>query len=372
MRVLHVYSGNLYGGVEAMLAAFARARGAVPEMETHFALCFEGRLSRELREAGAPVYRLGRVRAAIPWTVFRARKRLRRVLRTLRPDAVVCHSAWSHGIFAPSVRRAKVPLAFWLHDAVNTDAREERRAARTPPDVAVCTSAFTRETLPGLFPDVVSHVVHPAVPSPPVGPVDRAAVRAELGTAPDAAVIVQVSRMEAWKGHRVLVEALGNLRDDPHWTCWMVGGAQRPHEREHLGEMQDLARRLGVAERIVFTGERRDVPRLLAAADVHCQANLGPEPFGITYVEAMHAGLPVVAAALGGAREIVDDSVGILVPPDDPPALADALRRLVDDPDLRSSLGAAGPARARELCDPAGQMRKLGTILDGVMAENAA
>jgi glycosyltransferase involved in cell wall biosynthesis len=364
MRVLHVYAGNLYGGVEAMLATFARHPGAVPEMETRFALAYEGRLARELREAGASVAVLGGARLSRPWSVWAARRRFARLLAGERPEVAVFHSAWSHGIFAPAAKRAGVRAAFWLHDAVAGDAAEGR-ARRTPPELAICTSEWTCATLPGLFPSVSREVVHPAVAAPAELSAERAAVRAELATDEGAVVIVQASRMEPWKGHRPHLEALARLGDRPRWTCWMAGGAQRPHEQRHLEEMRGLAERLGIGGRVRWLGERADVPRLLAAADLLCQPNLGPEPFGITYVEAMYAGLPVVAAALGGALETVTADTGLLVPAGDASMLAGALRTLAADPELRRRLGAAGPARARELCDPARQMRRLHEVLGG-------
>lgn len=367
MRVLHVYAGNLYGGVEAMLATFARERARVPEMEPSFALAFDGRLARELREAGAGVHVLGAARLSRPWTVWRARRRLRIALAQAGPDVVVLHSAWAWAAFAPAVRRAKIPAVFWLHDAVSGDGAE-RMARRTPARLVVCTSAYVRGTLPGLFPHARAAVVYPSVPAPADFSAERAAVRAELGTAADAVVVVQASRMEPWKGHRVHLEALARLAGDARWTCWLAGGAQRPAELRHLGEMRELAGRLGIGARVRWLGERADVPRLLAAADVLCQPNLGPEPFGMTYVEAMHAQLPVVAAATGGAAEIVTPETGILVPPKDPGATAEALRRLIDDAGARTRLGAAGPARASELCDPARQLRRLHEILAGAAA----
>lgn len=362
MRVLHVYAGNLYGGVEAMLATFARHRDAVPEMETRFALAYDGRLARELREAGASVALLGGARLSRPWTVWAARHRFSCVVGEAPPDVAVFHSAWSHGIFARVARRAGIPVAFWLHDDVSGGAAE-RRARRTPPELGICTSAWAGARFPLLFQGVTPRVVHPAVEAPPDLSAQRGAVRAELETADDSIVIVQASRMEPWKGHRPHLEALALVQDDPRWTCWMAGGAQRPHELRHRDEMRALADALGIADRIRWLGERADVPRLLAAADLLCQPNLGPEPFGITYVEAMYAALPVVASKLGGAREIVTSATGMLVPAGDAAALGVALWRLVEDAQRRARLGAAGPARARELCDPAQQLRKLHDIL---------
>lgn len=373
MRVLHVYSGNLYGGVEAMLSTLARRRAASREMETEFALCFEGRLARELREAGATVYDLGAARFSRPWTVMRARLRLSRLLREEPFDVVVCHSPWSLSLFGIAVRRNRLPMGFWLHDAVSGQDRFEQLAQRTPPDLALCTSRYAAATLPNIFPGMAGEVLYCPVEAPPPGlRAERAAVRAELRTPEDAVAVVQVSRMEAWKGHRLHLEALGRLREVPGWVCWLVGGAQRPHEEAHLAEMRALAGTLGIASRVRFVGERADVRRILAAADVACQPNLGPEPFGITFVEALFAGLPVVATRLGGAPEVVDDSCGILVPPEDPDALADALRRLVGDAELRRRLGAAGPRRARELCDVSGRVKQLHRLLAGIAGRRRA
>jgi glycosyltransferase involved in cell wall biosynthesis len=133
--------------------------------------------------------------------------------------------------------------------------------------------------------------------------------------------------------------------------------------------LRAAADRLGVADRIRILGERSDVRQLLAAADIHCQVNLRPEPFGIAFVEALAAGLPVIAAATGGALEIVDDSCGILVPPNDPPALAVALRRLIEDPTRRSRLALAGPRRARDAADPEAQLRRFAEALAGMGAQ---
>src|SRR5207302_1246255 len=110
---------------------------------------------------------------------------------------------------------------------------------------------------------------------------------------------------------------------------------------------------------------------LLAAADIHCQPNTGPEPFGITFIEALYAGLPVVTTGIGGALEIVDGSCGILVEPGDPAALAAALGRLIEDRDLRARLGAAGPARAAALCEPRAQLQTLAHALTKLRAGRA-
>ena len=369
MRVLHVYGGNLYGGIEALLVTMARAQPLCPAIDAEVALCFDGRLSGELDATGIPVHRLPEVRASRPLTVIRARRALTDLLSRGRFDRVICHSAWAQGLLGPAVKQARIPLVFWVHDLVTGKHWTERLARCVRPDLVICTSRYTAASMPTFYADVPTVVVAPPVSAdaPRLTHTERAAVRAELDSPVDAMVIVQVSRMDPWKGHALAIEALAQLAELP-WVSWIVGGAQRPAEVAYAEALRADADRLGVADRVRFLGERTDVRRLLAAAEIHCQANLRPDAFGITFVEALAAGLPVVTTAIGGALEIVDDSCGILVPPNDPAALASSLRRLIGDPVLRARLGAAGPARARALCDPAAQMRRLVDALASIGA----
>jgi glycosyltransferase involved in cell wall biosynthesis len=120
---------------------------------------------------------------------------------------------------------------------------------------------------------------------------------------------------------------------------------------------------LGIADRVRFLGQRDDAARLMAAADVFCQPNQGPEPFGLVFVEALWSALPVIACATGGATEIVNESCGRLVEPGDAAGLAEALSALIESDSLRARLGRAGVERARMLCDPGPQMEKLQTLI---------
>jgi glycosyltransferase involved in cell wall biosynthesis len=371
IRVLHVHSGNLYGGVETMLLTQVRSRDLCPALELSFALCFEGRLSAELNAEGAAVHQLGQVRIRQPLSVRRARLALRELLHREAFDVVVTHSCWSQAIFGPVAHAVSVPLVFYLHAPSPGRHWLERWARRTVPDVALCNSQFTAATLSQLYPRARQETIYcPVAPSHiRYSEADTKATRTELQTPSDATVIIQVSRMEAWKGQALHLEALGLLKDLPGWVCWQVGGAQKPGEEKYLEELKALANGLGIGERVRFLEQRSDVGKLLAAADIFCQPNTGPEPFGLAFIEALQAQLPVVTTALGGACEIVDDSCGVLLPPGDAHTLAAALRRLIQERALRIKLGLAGPARAMALCDPAAQMTRFHEALSGVLAQ---
>ena len=368
MRVLYLHSGNIYGGVEALLTTLARQRDLCPTMESHYALCFEGRLSEDLTAAGATVHLLGKARIRQPLSIVRARRLLSELLRHGHFDLAVCHSSWSQSLFGPVVRSAHLPLVVWLHSQTNGRHWLERWAHRTAPDMVLCNSEFTAATAANFFSRVRTEVLYS-----PVAETNgrysnggRTTTRVELQTPENAVVIIQASRMEAWKGHAMHLEALGMLKDLPGWVCWQVGGAQRASEIQYLSGLKKKAAQLGIAERVHFLGQRSDVEKLFTAADIYCQPNSGAEPFGLTFIEALAARLPVVTTAMGGALEIVNEACGLLVPPDDAIALAGALRRLILDCTLRETIGSAGPARARELCDAKTQMQRLYECFAGV------
>jgi len=368
VRLLHVYSGNLFGGIESLLLTLTRYRSA-RELDAEVALCFDGRLARELEAAGVRVHRLGEVRVSRPQTIHRARRALSDLIARERFDSVVCHAAWPYAIFAGAVRRAAVPLVFWAHDAAAGRHWSERWARRTTPDLIVANSHFTASTLSALFDTARADVIYAPVAAPArATAAERAGIRRELQTPADAVVIAQASRLEPWKGHHVLLAALAKLRRRSEWVCWIVGGPQRAEERRYAETLAGLADRLGIADRVRFAGERNDAARIVAGADVLCQPNVRPEPFGIALVEALASGRPVVTSAFGGAIEIVDESCGRLVPPGDSASLAGVLESLIRDASLRGRLSDAAPARARLLCDPATQMRRLQECLESVTA----
>lgn len=368
MKLLHVSAGYMFGGIETLLVSLARERGHCSSMVPHFALCFDGRLGRELREASVPVTCLGSARVRYPWTIRRVRRRLAALLDEELFDAVVVHGCWVHAVVAPVVKEKGVALVHWAHSMASGRHWLERWARRTTPALVIANSRYTAGSMKKLFPGVPTEVVYYPLSGPP--PCDRAAVRARvrsaLGTAREATVIIMASRLEACKGHRLLLEALSHLRGEPNWVCWIVGGPQRPGETRYREALAVRASRAGLADQVRFLGQREDVSDLLLAADIHCQPNDGPESFGITFVEALYAGLPILTTGLGGALEIVNESCGVLVPVD-ATELAHALRVLLRDPARRERLGRSGSARARALCDPAVRMTELHDTIAAVV-----
>lgn len=346
-----------------MLLAIARPRDGA--MESSFALSFEGRFADELRASGAAVTMLGHARVSRPWTVWRARRRLAALLRERRPHIAVFHSGWSQAVFGPVARGTRLPIVRWMHAPLDEGLWLERWALHARPSLVICNSRFTARSVERGAPTTAREVLYPPVPPPPPDAREaRARLRASLATDDGATVIALVGRMEAWKGHATLLRALAPMADRRDWAGWIVGGPQRPEEVAYLHSLTLTATELGLGDRIRFLGDRTDVRHLFAAADVYCQPNTTPEPFGITFVEALYAGLPTVTFDLGGPAEIVDSTCGVLVRPGDIPELSVVLQRLVSDVAERSRLSAGAPARARALCDPAVQIPRIAKLLE--------
>jgi glycosyltransferase involved in cell wall biosynthesis len=257
---------------------------------------------------------------------------------------------------------------FWAHSGHTGRPLLERIGRRTNPDRVIVNSQTVAASLSNIFPGVPSEVIFY-----PVDLVNRPAdswrtqVRRELKVDDRTTVIVQASRYEPWKGHLLHLSALARIPKTKNWTCWMVGGPQSDAEKQHFFRVRSTAAEYGISDRIQFLGHRSDVARLLAGGDIFCQPNLGPEPFGIIFVEALWSAKPVVTTQMGGALEILDSSCGLLVSPDST-ALAKALEGLIDSEELRLKLGSAGPARARSLCDPASQMNRLAACIETAKA----
>ncbi len=182
---------------------------------------------------------------------------------------------------------------------------------------------------------------------------DGAEIREEFGILPEAPVLGIVARIFNWKGHTSLVEALAKVRDEfPSVRLLIVGEADNASNYgggDYLAELKAHIKSLHLEENVIFTGYRPDIPELMASMDVYSMPSW-EEPFGMVYVEAMSQKKPVVCWANGGPKQIVvEGETGFLVPPKDVPAFAEAVCRLLRDPELRQKFGAAGRERV-ETC----------------------
>ena len=207
-------------------------------------------------------------------------------------------------------------------------------------------------------------VIHNGVaPSRSASALSRAEARQCLGLAATTPVVVQTAALRPDKAHEVMLEALAAVRTRlPEAVVLLAGDGPR------RGALAALAGRLGLGEACRFLGVRRDIGDILAAADVFALSSAPlQETLSVAAIEAMFAGLPVVATAVGSMDEIVaEGETGRLVPPGDPEALAEALIGLLVDPEAARRLGRHGARLAGERFGIDGMVTAFSAVLAGL------
>jgi glycosyltransferase involved in cell wall biosynthesis len=305
-----------------------------------------GPFVEELARCGLPFRALpALVRRIHPWHDAAAVLQLRRVLRELRPDLVSTHSSKAGWLGRLAARSLGIPVTYTAHGWAFTPAagsdgsRLYRIAERMAAPFAsriITVSRFdenlARQHRIGRRGQVIT--VHNGVVD--IAPSMRSSPEK------DPPRIVMIARLDAQKDHDTLLRALAQLaRLD--WTLELLGDG--PGE----SACRELARKLGIEGRIQFSGLQGDVAQRLARSQVLVLFS-NYEGLPLSILEGMRAGLPVVASAVGGVSECVQDGgTGILVPPRDVPAGRAALERLLSSPVLRKEMGEAGRTRYEEL-----------------------
>ena len=174
-------------------------------------------------------------------------------------------------------------------------------------------------------------------------------LRADLNLDPDALLIGIVTRITPEKGIHTLIEATAKLKKSPTVQLLVVGGPYFPKDVEYIDSLKVQAKKLGIADRVIFTGFLEDTDVILSLLDVVLLASTIPEACPRTIIEAMAAGVPVIATPLGGSKELVTPETGILVPPEDADAFAAAITQLAEDAEQRKRMGKACRLRAEHL-----------------------
>lgn len=268
---------------------------------------------------------------------------LRRRLMRERPDVVHAHgikAAAAVNLALLGVSRARRPRrVVTLHNAV--DARGAEMLAIRPADVVLGASADLVHRARSLGAKEAAFVPVPA-PELPKAVSSRSDMRAALGVDEDALLLLSVGRLAPQKSMPVLLDALEMLTTS-HVSLLIAGdGPQRGELASRIAARKLPARLLG---------HRTDIADLLEAADVFVLASQW-EARALVVQEALRAGVPVVATAVGGLPQLVGDAA-LLVPWNDASALAEAVHRIEADPQLRDRLATAGPARAATWPQPA-------------------
>jgi glycosyltransferase involved in cell wall biosynthesis len=320
------------------LAAAVRAQGHSPTVITSGS----GPFVDELHAQQTPTIILRHLSAPIgPVRDLRALREIRAVLMHLRPDLVASHSSKAGILGRLAGRSLRIPVVFTAHGWAFTPGipplqaavyRQIERLVGPLSSKIITVSEFDRRL--ALDARIVTEdgvvTVHNGMPDVPLR------LRADPGRTPVR--LVMVARFEPQKDHPTLLRALAGLKDHP-WELDLIGDGPL------MGQAESLAATLGIGGRVRFLGQRMDVDQILAQVQVSLLVS-NWEGFPLSILEAMRAGLPVVASSVGGIGESVrDEESGYLVPRGDVELLRDRIRRLLESPALRARLGGRGRTR---------------------------
>jgi glycosyltransferase involved in cell wall biosynthesis len=361
-RVLCLITRAVHGGAQSHVLDLMA--GLADRFEFAIGVGEEGNLTDAAARLGVPVHVVrGLGNTISPWRDARAVSETVRLIRSLRPDLVVTHSSKAGLVGRAAAARCRVPSVFTAHGWSFAEgvprarrlvaAPLERLAARWCRRVIVVCDADRRLALRRrIAPAEKLVTVRYGVRDVP----ERAA--------PGAAgvpVVAMVARFEPQKDHACLLRALALVAAP--WRAVLVGdGPTRP-------AAEALARELGIADRVSFLGSRDDVAGILASAHVFALATRW-EGLPITILEAMRAGLPVVASGVGGVGEGVSDGeTGFLVPRGNANQFGRRIESLLADPALRERMGNAGRSAYEGGFTFEGMLDATFAVYEGVLAE---
>jgi glycosyltransferase involved in cell wall biosynthesis len=347
IRLLKVVTTLMSGGTEHQFMALGRALDP-----GRFALEFaclrrSGRFVAELDARGIPLREYG-IRTFVSVNAIAQQVRLARDLRRSAAQIVHAYSFYGNVFAIPAARLAAAPVVIasvrdrgvYLTAAQQAVQRHVCRLA----DCVLANADAVAGWLAGQGYDPAKLVVirNGVDLDQFVSPPDAARVRFSLGVPSGAPMVAVASRLTRLKGIEQFLEAAAIVARRFPDVRFVVIGDTSPAERSYFFLLTGLAERLGISDRVVFTGSRSDVPDLLSCAAVSVMPSLN-EALPNALLESMAAGAPVVSTRVGGTPEAVEDGVtGLLVPPNDAGALARAIGRLLSDRDLAARLGQSG------------------------------
>lgn len=301
-----------------------------------------GAWSDELRQKGISVDALGRVPGFHPSLAGRLAE------VAARHGANVIHAhQYSPFVYSALAKlwRPAIKVVFTEHgrlsDAPPSAKRRlaNRLLSRLPFEAYAVSAELKQYIVQEGFPGSGVGVIYNGID---IGPLptaqERARTRAALGLKGDTLVIGTVARLDPVKDLGTLVVATAQVNQRCPATLLVIG------DGDERASLEQIAKAVDGGRSTRFLGHRDDARKLLAACDVYANSSTS-EGVSLTILEAMAAGLPVVATRVGGTAEVVDQTCAVLVPARSPESLGEALRSLADAPDRRRSLGAAGRAR---------------------------
>jgi glycosyltransferase involved in cell wall biosynthesis len=346
IRLMKFLSVLAIGGSERQAILLGRELDR-DRFEVHLGCCVrtDDNIEASLAARGVPVtqYKVSNLYGV---SAFRQRINLARYLRANCIDIVHAYNFYSNVFAIPAARLARIPAIASIRDNGECwtpwQRRVERLVCKMADQVVVNADIIKHRLVTEGFDERRITVIHNGTLDIPVGSPQRSmALRAEFDLPPQAPIVGLVARLDPIKGIEYFLEAAALIAAFRPDVRFLIVGGNRI-DSVYADGLKKRAASLGIQDIVRFTGFRKDAADLYRLLSVSVLSSLS-EGLSNTLLESMAAGLPVVATAVGGNPEAVEDGItGILVPPRDSAALARAICRILDDKELAAAMGRAG------------------------------
>jgi glycosyltransferase involved in cell wall biosynthesis len=358
-------SAERLGGAQSVLWAFLRHVDR-RRVEPAVAFLAEGRFADDVMGLGVPTTILPTTRLRRGGSAVRTIRALRRLLTDERPDLVLAWGPKPQVYVGPACRLEGIQRrAVWRATEL-PQAAVHRLAMALPTSAIVCATGFVARAHERLRPRRRIVVSHPGVdPTPPPRDDELERLRTRHGIRRDAFVVGTLGRLVPVKRHDRLLRLVAALRGQGHDAqALIVGGDEQRFAPGHETSLKRLAGELGLGDDAIFTGHTHSPGAYLGAMDVFVSSAVD-EGFGAAVVEALAAGVPVVAVDRGGPTEIVEHGrSGLLADAASEESLLESVRRVLTEPQLREELSRGGRARYESTFTGAAGAERLTNVLD--------
>ncbi len=317
-RVVHVASGREWRGGQQQVWLLARElerRGGIRQVVVTGAA---GELAERLRRDGIPI-------RAVPWTAGLDPRVLPALLSELRSPGSLVHAHDAHAVTLGGLAARLAGRPFVATRRVDFHLRRRGLWARADRVIAISRAVADVLVADGIAIGRIE-IVHSGIALDEVRRTSRLGVRGMLGLAPGTLVAANVAALVRHKDHATLIRAAARLAGRFPSLHWVVAG-----EGPERAALERLRAELGLGGRVHLLGHISDPARVVADADLFVMSSR-EEGLGTSVLDAMALGIPVASTAAGGLPEMLQDGAGVLAPPGDPAALAEAVGRLLDEP----------------------------------------
>ena len=336
------------GGAELALLNLVRTGGPI---QWHVVFLEDGPMIQSVQSAGVrtSLIRAGRIRQ--PHRFIATIYGISRLVKQIKARAILAWMSKAHIYGGPAALIAGVPAIWFQHGLPHSGSAIERVATHIPAAGSLTCSQFVADAQKQMIPTMPVRVAHPGADLVRFSTESTGSVaecRRVTGLPDNCPLIGIFGRLQSWKGIHILLDAMPKvIARHPNAKAVVVGG-EWYLEPDYEKKLHQQAESMQLKNHVIFAGHQQNVPQWMQACDVLVHA-ADHEPFGMTVIEAMSLGKPVIAGADGGPREVITDGVnGLLASFGDSEKIARSVIHYLDDPAQAAAFGAAARRRAEE------------------------